>query len=124
MSDTLIQLGLAKKKRQRMVAEGASAEALAAQDAKIAALQSRPNPMKAAQENAIRSLIGEGFDDLDGPEMTAIRERIRLAEERADPVKPSSAKAKISAGLKVRHAKQRDDGHLPNWEAEKTLRRT
>lgn len=124
MSDTLIQIGLAKKKRQRMVAEGASAEALAAQDAKIAALQSRPNPVKIAQDNAIRSLIGDGLNDLDGPEMTAIRERIRLAEERADPVKHSGAKAKISAGLKARQSKQRDDGHLPNWEAETSLRRT
>lgn len=124
MSNTLIQIGLAKKKRQRMVAEGASPEALAAQDAKIAALQSPPNPAKIAQDGAIRSLVGDGFDDLDGPDMTALRERIRAAEERVDPVKPSGAKAKIAAGLKARQSKQRDDTHLPNWEAEAVLRRT
>ena len=119
-----IQIGLEKRKRQRMVVDGASPEAIAAQDARIATLQTPINPVKVTQDAAIRSLIGDGFDDLDGPEMSALRERIRAAEERADPVKPSTASAKIAAGLKARQSKQRDDTHLPNWEAEASLRRT
>jgi hypothetical protein len=119
-----IQIGLEKRKRQRMVAEGASLEAIAAQDAKIAALQTPINAAKVMQDAAVRSLIGDGFDNLDGPEMSALRQRIRAAEESADPVKPSTASAKIAAGLKARQAKQRDDTHLPNWEAEVSLRRT
>jgi len=119
-----IQIGLEKRKRQRMMAEGASPEAIAAQDAKIAALQTPINALKVTQDAAARSLIGDGFDDLDGPEMSALRDRIRAAEERADPVKPSGASAKIAAGLKARQIKGRDDTHLPNWEAEASLRRT
>jgi len=120
----LIKIGLETRKRARMAAEGASADALAAQDAKIAALHAQPDAAKIAQDNAMRSLVGDGFDDLDGPDMTALRERISAAEEKADPVKPSGAKAKIAAGLKARQTKQRDDTHLPNWEAEASLRRT
>lgn len=118
-----IKIGLAKRERQRMVASGATAEALAAQDAKIATLQNPPNPTVVAQDNAIRSLIGDGMDDLDGPEMAALRQRIRTAEERAEPAKPVSAKDKINAGLNARRSKPRDDTHLPNWEAEPALRR-
>lgn len=122
MSD-LIKIGIEARKRARMVAEGASSEALAAQDAKIAALRNPPNAAAIAQDSAIRSLIGDGMDDLDGPEMTALRERIRLAEEKAVPAKPASANALIAAGLKARQRKERDDTHLPNWEAEASLRR-
>ena len=124
MDNSLIQRGLLKSKRRRLVAEGASAEALAAIDKQIAALDAPVSVVKVQQDAAMRSLIGNGFDDLDGPEMVALRERIRAAEERADPVKPSGAKAKIAAGLKARQSKQRDDTHLPNWEAEASLRRT
>lgn len=120
----LIKIGLETRKRARMTAEGASAEMLAAQDAKIAQLRSQPSAAKIAQDGAIRSLIGDGFDDLDGPDMVALRERIRIAEVRADPVKPSGGKAKIAAGLRARKTKQRDDTHLPNWEAETSLRRS
>lgn len=122
MSD-LIKIGVETRKRARMVAEGASLEALAIQDAKIAALRNPPNAAAIAQDGAIRSLIGDGMDDLDGPEMTALRERIRIAEEKTVPAKPTSANAKIAAGLKVRQTKQRDDTHLPNWEADASLRR-
>jgi len=122
MSD-LIKIGIEARKRARMVAEGVSPEALAAQDAKIATLRNPPNVAAVAQDGAIRSLIGDGMDDLDGPEMTALRERIRLAEEKAVPAKPASGNALIAAGLKARQTKQRDDTHLPNWEAEPTLRR-
>ena len=119
-----IKIGLARRERQRMVVSGASAEALAAQDAKIAALQNPPSATVIAQDNAIHSLIGDGMDDLDGPEMTTLRDRIRIAEEKAIPAKPLSANAKIAAGLKARQTKQRDDTHLPNWETEPTLRRS
>lgn len=123
----LINIGLEKKKRQRMIADGASPEAIAAQDAKIAALQTPPNTAKITHDNAIRTLIGEGMDDLNGPEMTALRERIRAAEARAVSAmsaKPMTSGEKIAAGLKARQSKPRDDTHDPNWEAEKSLRRT
>lgn len=122
MSD-LIKIGVEARKRARMVAEGATPEALAIQDAKIAALRNPPNAVAIAQDGAIRSLIGNGFDDFVHPDWIALRERIRLAEEKAVPAKPTSANAKIAAGLKARQTKQRNDTHLPNWEAEASLRR-
>ena len=123
MSNSLIKSGLLKSKRRRMVAEGASPEALAAIDKQLADLEKPPSAAKVAQDATIRSLIGDGFDHLDGPEMTELRKRICAAEERVDPVAPSGSRAKIVAGLKARQSKGRDDTHIPNWETEASLRR-
>lgn len=117
-ANKLIQRGLLQRQRKKALAEG-DADQVAAIDKRLVA----PTAVEAAQEDQIRSLIGDGFDDLDGPEMTELRGLMEAAPELAD--KAASPEQMISNGLKKRRgARSRpDESFIPDWANQGGIRR-